>query len=136
MEILEPVTLLNPLATAAAALAVLVAGMLWTSPFLFGKSWVRLSGIRPGDVRPEHQRLNSIVAVFVAIATAVLLGLLASHVRDTPLFYAAGFIWLFVMLTQLNAFVRRREPFALFLLATTRSLAMLMVGAAVFFFWS
>lgn len=135
MEYFHIALTLDPLHLAAATLAILLAGTFWTS-VLFGKASIRLSGIRPGDVRPEQQRVNAIVGFIIAVLFAVLIGMLHTHVQGTALFYAVGFIWLFVMLTQLNAFVRRREPFALFLIMTTRSLAMLMAGAAVFYFWS
>lgn len=129
---------MNPLAVACAMLAMLFVGWLWRSPLLFGRAWIRLSGIRPGDIHPADIRRGSITAFLTTIIAAVLIGVIAAHsYRSLPM-VAAGifFVWLFIMLDQLNGCIARREPIALFLLATTRSLASLMAGGLVFILWS
>ena len=139
MEIItHSLATLNPFAVLASAATILIVGTLWFSQTFFGRAWIRLSGIRPGDRRPVDQRRGLIVGALTALITACLLGLIAQHGEHQPHNVAmmVGFIWLFIMLTQLNAFVWRHEPFALFLLVTTRSLAMLMAGGLVFCLWS
>lgn len=138
MEYVNQATHLNLLAVGAATVAMLVAGGLWLSPFLFGKAFARLSGIRPGDIRPADARRNFITALITALVASALLGLVSAHAGDNKimLFSGVGFIWLFIMLEQLNSTVWQRQPIALFLLLTLRSLVSLMAGAAVFFFWS
>ncbi|HXK35039.1 MAG TPA: DUF1761 family protein [Candidatus Paceibacterota bacterium] len=40
---------MNWLAVILAALATMIVGALWYSPFLFGKLWLRYSGVMPGQ---------------------------------------------------------------------------------------
>jgi hypothetical protein len=138
MGYLSHVLDVSPLAVLLAAAAILIVGMLWYSPFLFGRAFIRLSGIRPADIRPVDARRNFLVAVITALVSSVLIGLVAAHSGDSApmLFAGVGFIWLFVMLEQLTHIVWERQPIALFVLQTFRSLASLMAGAAVFYFWS
>ena len=118
------------------AFAMLVVSSFWYSQALFGKAWRRHTGIRPGDIKPGDARRGHIYSGIVAIITAYLLGLSAAHSGDTPmLFYGVVFVWLFVVLEQFNSIVWRRDPFALFLLQAFRSLATLVAGALVFYFW-
>lgn len=128
----------SPVAVALSALAILIVSMVWYSPFMFGRAWIRHTGIRPGDMRPSDVRRGYIIATFVALLTAYLLGLVAVHTASNmiALLVTAGFIWLFVMLELLNGFTWRREPFALFLIQSFRSLFSLLAGALVFYFWS
>ena len=138
MQYLDAISHVNLPATAVAALAMLVLSGLWVSPLLFGRAWIRLSGIRPGDIRPADARRNLLVSVFTSLVASVLIGLVAAHAGQSKpmLFGGIGFLWLFVMLEQLHQTVWQRHPFALFLLQTFRSLAALMAGGAVFYFWS
>lgn len=138
MEYMDAIDALNPLAVGVATLAMLVVSSVWLSPMLFGKAWGRLSGIRPGDIRPADARRNFFVSLITSVAASALLGLVAMHAGDNRvmLFSGVGFIWLFMMLEQLTHTIWERRPFALFLLQTFRSLATLMAAAAVFFFWS
>lgn len=137
-KLLETLASLEPLAVLASAAAITLVGILWYSQPLFGRAFIRLSGIRPGDLRPEHVRRTTIVSFLTAIIYALLLGIIAKHSYNNPAMIAAAivFIWLFIMLSQLNGFLFRREPFALFLLTTLRSLVTLMAGGLVFTLWS
>ncbi len=128
---------LNPLTVAASAFATLLVGGLWISPLLFSRAWIRLSGIRPGDIRPADQRRNTLVRIATAIVTAALIGMIAEHAAYavSRVVGAITLIWVFIMLQQLNGFLWRRDPFALFLLVTTRTLVSLLAGGLVFCFW-
>ena len=130
--------LLDPLKIIAAGAVLFTVSALWISPLLFGKSWMRLSGFRIGDLRPGMVKRNAIGGFVLSLIAALLLNVLAQfvppHSRD--FFYAVGFIWLFIMLVQMNHMLWERQPFALFLLHTLRSLASLMAGAALLYFWS
>ena len=138
MDYLSHLYELNPLETGLAALVMVVLGALWYSPLMFGKSWTRLSGVRPGDIRPRDARRNTITGVITSLIAAILLGAIALHAgeRAVMLYAGVGFIWLFVMLEQMNHMSWERQPFSLFLLHAFRSLAVLMAGASVFYFWS
>lgn len=138
MEYANAIASLNLPAIAVAAFAMLIVGGIWVSPVLFGRAWMRLSGIRLGDIRPADVRRNFIVSLVTSLLSAFLLGLVAAHAGDNSklLFAGVGFLWLFVMLEQLHQTFWQRQPFALFLLQTFRSLATLMAASTVFYFWS
>jgi hypothetical protein len=119
------------------AVVMMLVGSLWYSSFLFGKAWVRHTGIRATDIRPSETRRGYIVSVFTCLLSAYLLGIIAAHVgQSRTLFCGVALIWLFVMVEQLNGFLWRRDPLALFLLQAFRSLFALLAGALVFYFWS
>lgn len=137
-SIAQHLAALDPAATASAALAMFIAGWLWVSYPLFGRAYIRLSGIRPGDIRPEYLRVTGAVRFVTCIIAATLLSIIyihTDHAREI-LYSCVAFIWAFIMLSQLNGSLTRREPFALFLLHTTRSLASLASAAAVLTLWS
>lgn len=123
---------------AIAFVAMMVVYHLWHSSLLFGRAWIRHSGIRPGDLRPADTRRLFITSFIARAVTALLIGALAGHGADNPvmLFSAVGFIWLFLMFEQLMGILSRREPIALFFLVTLRILVTLMVGALVYYLWS
>ena len=127
----------SPTATVASALVMLLVGALWYSPFLFGRAWRQLSGIRPGDIRPQEARIGYVVAIIFTLLTAYMIGLVATHAggKIFALLAAVFMIWLFILAELAHGFIRQKQPFALFLLQAFRSLFALLAGAAVFFFW-
>jgi hypothetical protein len=128
----------SPLAVILSAVVMMVVGSLWYSSFFFGKTWMRLSGIRMSDIRPDEARRGYVFATFFALLIAYLLGVVAAHAGGNmhALYGGVGLIWLFVMAEQANGFVWEKQPFALFLLQAFRSLFSLLAGATVFLFWS
>lgn len=124
------------LQVAASALVMLLVGWLWYSPFLFGKAWIRHSGIRPGDIRPRDAQRGRIFSVLVAFANSYLIGLLSLTAQSLTLWaLCIVTVWLFIALDQFNNLVWRRDPLSLFLLQAFRSLFVLFAGAMVFYFW-
>lgn len=126
------------LPAAAAFFAMLLLYHLWLSPFLFERSWIRHSGIRPTDIRPGDKRRVFIASLLARSFTTLLLGQIAAHTlgNASALFGTVACIWLCVMFEQLIGIFARREPFSLFLLLTLRSLFTLMLGALVYYLWS
>ncbi len=133
---LKIVSTLDPIAVVLSAFAIVAVGWLWYSHLLFGRAWIRLTGVRPGDIRPADMQRNVAFSIITALIAAGLLGLIAEHHAALPMMMIGTlFVWLFVMLEQLNGFIWRREPFALFLLQTSRSLISLLAGGLVFTFF-
>lgn len=128
----------SPVAVVLSAVAMMLVGAFWYSHFLFGKAWMRLSGIRPSDIRPEEARRGYIFSILFSLLTAYLLGVCAAHANGShhALYGAVGFVWLFILAEQANGFLWEKQPFALFLLQAFRSLFSLLAGATVFLFWS
>jgi hypothetical protein len=125
-------------AVVASAVAMMVVDAVWYSSMLFGKTWTRLTGIRPTDIRPDEEKRGYILSTFFALLVAYLLGAIAAHAGQNShaLYGAVGMIWLFVMAEQANGFIWEKQPFALFVLQAFRSLFSLIAGATVFLFWS
>ena len=120
---------------AATAVMVLI-GALWYSSLLFGKAWVRHTGIRATDIRAGEKKRGYAVGIITSLAMAYLLGLLVAHSdKGTHLFYGVGFIWFFIIVEQLNGVLWRRDPIALFFLQAFRSLFTLIGGVMVFYLW-
>ncbi|MBN8543489.1 MAG: DUF1761 domain-containing protein [Alphaproteobacteria bacterium] len=128
----------SPFAVVLSAVAMMIVGSLWYSSFFFGKAWMRLSGIRMSDIRPDEARRGYVFATIFALLIAYLLGVVAAHAGSNThaLYGGVSLIWLFVMAEQANGFVWEKQPFALFLLQAFRSLFSLLAGATVFLFWS
>jgi hypothetical protein len=123
---------------AVAALVMLIISSLWFSPFMFARSWIRHTGIRPTDRTPANRRAGFIVRVFLVLLCSYLVGLFAIQTQGVPsaLIASVLLMWLFIMIEQLSSMIWRREPFALFLLLTTRSLVCISAAAIVYYVWS
>ena len=130
---MQTVITLNPLMITVSALVMFFIGMLWFSPRLFGRTYARLSGA-DCTMTPREKRRGIIVSFITALVASALLSIIAQQGQYAipSTISAVVLIWLFIMLTQLNAFVWRRERMALFLLVTVRSLLMLLGGALVY----
>ena len=124
-------------AVVCSAFVMVAIGALWYSPLLFGKAWVRHTGIRATDIRAGEKKRGYVVGLFTALGMAYLLGMLVAHSEKTAyIFWGIGFIWFFVIVEQLNGVLWRRDPIALFCIQAFRSLFSLLGGALVFYFWS
>ena len=75
----------------------LLTGLVWYSQPMFGRAFIRLSGIRPGDIRAADKRRTGIVGVVTSILFALLIGVIHHHVDHSGhiLFCSILFIWLF-----------------------------------------
>lgn len=126
---------ISPTSVLLAAFVIMLVGGIWYSPLLFGKSWTRHTGIRPGDARPAEIRRNYVLAALSALFISYLLAVIAAHATSPhALIFSILLIWLFIMLEQLNSFIWERAAFALFLMHAFRSFASLSAAAAVHYY--
>jgi sterol desaturase/sphingolipid hydroxylase (fatty acid hydroxylase superfamily) len=99
----------------AAALYMFI-GYAWYSKWLFGKQWMKLSGIteekmRKNKMAPVYGFINAIVLAFFLAISCSLLG--ATTVSDGML--VGGLAWLgFSMTTKISRVIWVGEPLALF----------------------
>lgn len=128
----------GPLATFAAFLAMFLLSQMWLSPLMFSRGWVRHSGIRSTDMRPTDLRRIMLTTLISRAVWALLLGAIASHLATSPimLFPCALMLWLVCTFEQLSGILSRREPIALYVLITMRTLFTLLLGALVYYLWS
>ncbi len=75
------VTFSNWLGVLAATAAYWVLGMIWYSPILFGKAWLRLTGLKP---KPEDMRFAMVAGPILGLITSAGLMCFMSrlHIAD------------------------------------------------------
>jgi len=114
----------NYVAVAIATVASIVIGFLWYSPFVFGKTWMRLVGI--DEKKEQEQKKNMPKSMIIEILMTFIGGyVLAVFIVSTASVNAVagatvGFLaWLgFVATTQLGQTIWEGRPQGLFVLNT------------------
>lgn len=129
---------LSPLGIGLAALAIIVVGSLWYSTPLFGKSWMRHSGIRSTDMNIRDARRGYFFGIIVAVLQSVLVALIVDHAGEKWHTFVIGILvlWIFILLEQFQRFIWERATFALVLIHAFRALATLMAAAFTYHFVS
>lgn len=133
----------NLLAVLVAAVASMVISALWYSPLLFGKLWMRLSGIDMKKISKMKKKGKVGRSYFWAfIATLLTSYVLAHFVRYvTASTFADGaqlafWLWLgFVAPLLLGSVLWKGEPFKLFVLNAAHHLIALVVAAGILAIW-
>lgn len=86
MDIHTAASQINYMAVIAAAMSSFVLGGLWYSPVLFGKAWMRATGITPDQAQSGHPAkvfgLSFVLALLGAYAFAVFLNLIQGQNPD------------------------------------------------------
>lgn len=120
----------------AAALSIVLVSSLWYSHLLFGKAWMRLSGIRFNDFSRADTKRGYVLGSIVALMQAALLGMIVEHMQSHwgAIIGSIGLLWLFLLLEGSQSFIWEKKPFALFLLHAFRALAALLFAAFVYSF--
>lgn len=131
----------NIVAILAAAVASMVVGFIYYSPFVVGKPWMKLMGYKEGDMKPKNEEMVKLygTSFVLAIITAFVL----SHVMTMSLAYfgetrlvtglmTAVWMWLgFVMPVQLTDVLFSKKPVKLFGINTGYQLVSLLVMGVV-----
>ena len=134
----------NLWAVLVSALATMVVGFLWYSPWLFARRWMLLMGLDPDDKAKiaEMQKsagfsyLLSLVAS--ALAAAVLGKIIAVATIDTALYgMKVGLaVWLgFVTTVQLTNSLFSRQPAKLYAINTGYQLVCFLAMGAIMGAW-
>jgi hypothetical protein len=135
---------LNWLAILVAAVATMILGFLWYSPFLFGKAWAREMGYDLSDkAKMDEMRKSAGPAYagsFVAgLLSAFTLALILQGLRAESLHFGltAGFhIWLgFVATVQFTGALFAKQSMKLFAINTVYQLVCYLVMGAIFVLW-
>jgi Protein of unknown function (DUF1761) len=134
----------NLWAVLGSAVATMVIGFLWYSPFLFAKPWMLAMGYDPADKAKIAEMQKSAgpkygIAFLTSLLAAFLLGKLIYHLAiSTPLYgMKVGFaVWLaFVMTVQLTDKLFTNRPLKLFLINTGYQLACYLAMGAILGKW-
>jgi hypothetical protein len=131
-------------AVIGSAVATMVIGFLWYSPFLFGKPWMLAMGYDPDDKAKITQMQKTsgpkyAVSFVASILSAFVLGKLIFHLAISTALYGmkVGFaVWLaFVMTVQLTDKLFTNRPVKLFLINTGYQLACYLAMGAILGKW-
>lgn len=128
-----------------AAVASMVVGFIYYSPFVVGKPWMKLMGMKDGDMRPKGAAMGKIygTSFVLALVTAYVLvwiivpGQAYFHSsRLTAGLLAAFWVWVgFVMPVQATDYLFAKKPLQLVAINTGYQLiSLLAMGAVLSYF--
>jgi len=134
----------NLWAVLVSALATMVVGFLWYSPWLFARRWMILMGLDPDDKAKIAEMQKSAVPSYIfsllasALAAAVLGKIIAVATIDTALYgMKVGLaVWLgFVTTVQLTNSLFSRQPAKLYAINTGYQLVCFLAMGAIMGAW-
>lgn len=128
---------MNYIAIGGAALASMAVGMLWYSPALFGKAWMKLMGFKKADMK--KMKMSPAAAMGMGLATALVLAFVTAMLVDTLGYTTAaegallGFwLWLgFFATTSLGSVLWENKPFKLYLINVSYQFVQVMLTAII-----
>ncbi len=131
---------INYWAILVAGIVGMVIGFMWYSPALFGKQWMKLTGIKPSK-KDKDGMGNKMLVAFIAelVLAAVMLGIIKwAGVITIQGALAVGFItWLgFVATMTLNEILWQKKPFKLYILNNAHNLFKFLVVAIILTIWN
>lgn len=135
---------INTLAVLGAAVACMVIGFLWYSPFLFAKPWMVAMGYDPADKARIAEMQKSAgpkygVTFLANLLSAFVLGKIIYHLAISTALYGmkVGFaVWAaFVMTVQLTDKLFGNRPLNLFLINTGYQLVCYLAMGAILGQW-
>jgi len=134
----------NLWAVLGAAVATMVIGFLWYSPFLFGKPWMIAMGYDPEDKAKTKEMQKSAgplygISMLASLLSAFVLGKIIYNlaIATAPYGMKVGFaVWLaFVATVQLTDTLFGKRPLKLFLINTGYQLVCYLTMGAILGQW-
>ena len=128
----------------AAAVATMILGFLWYSPFLFAKPWTLAMGYDPNDkAKMEEMRKGAGKLYGITFITSLLSAFVLAKIIDVTTVNAVlygmkiGFaVWLgFVTTVQLTSTLFKKRPIKLYLIDTGYQLVCYLVMGAILVKW-
>lgn len=136
---------INPVAILIAGIVSMVVGFLWYSPMLFGKVWMKLTGMTKEDMEKGKKDMPKIYGL--SFVGALLMAFVLKHASVYAGNYynmsgiqlglmTAFWNWLgFVMPVQMTGWLFDKKPFKLFVLNTGYQLASMIAMGIVITLW-
>lgn len=127
-----------------AAVAIMILGFLWYSPFLFARPWTVLMGYDPNDkakIEEMQKGAGKIygVAFVASLVSAFVLAKIIDITTVNSVFYGMkiGFaMWLgFVTTVQLTGVLFAKQPVKLYLINTGYQLVCYLAMGAILAVW-
>lgn len=133
---------INYIAVLVAAIVSIVIGMVWYSPFAFGKAWMKLSGISREKLEGMKKGMGkSYLASFIAaLISSFVLAILIDFAQATSVGggLMMGFlVWLgFIATGLLNTVLWEGKPIKLYTLNVAHHFVSLLVMGAILAVWA
>jgi hypothetical protein len=134
----------NLLSVLVAAIATMILGFLWYSPFLFAKPWTLAMGYDPNDkAKMDEMRKGAGKLYGITFVASLLSAFVLAKVIDVTTVNSAlygmkiGFaVWLgFVTTVQLTSTLFKKRPIKLYLIDTGYQLVCYLVMGAILAKW-
>jgi uncharacterized protein DUF1761 len=128
----------------AAAVATMIVGFLWYSPFLFAKPWTLAMGYDPNDkAKMEEMRRGAGKLYGITFVASLISAFVLAKIIDVTTVSAVlygmkiGFaVWLgFVTTVQLTSTLFKRRPIKLYLIDTGYQLVCYLAMGAILAKW-
>jgi hypothetical protein len=128
----------------AAAVATMIVGFLWYSPFLFAKPWTLAMGYDPNDkAKMEEMRRGAGKLYGITFVASLISAFVLAKIIDVTTVSAIlygmkiGFaVWLgFVTTVQLTSTLFKRRPIKLYLIDTGYQLVCYLAMGAILATW-
>jgi len=133
---------INYLAILVASIVSFIIGMLWYSPLLFGKAWIKLMNFSKEDMNKAKKKgmgKTMLLGFIATLVTAYVLSYFINVLRYSSAGDGAvlGFmIWLgFLATTLLGSVLWEGKPYALYFLNITYHLVNLVILGAILGAW-
>ena len=133
---------INFLAILVSGIVAMIIGSLWYSPALFGKQWIKLSGMTNKKIKKAKQKGMGKTYFIAFISTLIMAYVLAVLLKFSKVatiskgFKIAFLIWIgFFATTQLGTVLWQNKPFKLYLIDTLHYLVTLLVISAILTSW-
>ncbi len=125
--------MVNYLAVLVAAIVGMVVGFIWYSPKVFGKMWMKLSGVNPKD-KPD--KINMVWAFISQLVMAYVLALFVQAGNLNASLQTSLLIWLgFIGTITLGSVLWQGKSWKLWFLNNAHNVVSIMVMAAIIAVW-
>ncbi len=138
-----PTTVVSPVAVLVAAVVTMVIGGLWYSPILFGKQWIRLSGMSMEKVQSAKQRGMAVSYALMFVGALVMSYILAhvvwfTHATTFGTGMQMGFwMWFgFISPVLLGPVLWEGKSLGLYVLNSAYYLVVIMVMGVILALWN
>jgi hypothetical protein len=130
----------NWVAILVAAMTVFIVGMLWYSPLLFGKQWMKLAGMTEADAKKGNMAASMFFGFVSNVVMAYVLSLVFAwlgNVTDLQsALFVAGLMWLgFVGTVSLGSVLWEKKPLSLYVLNNAYSLLTMLLMGGILVSW-
>jgi hypothetical protein len=123
---------MNLLAILLAAVVNMVIAVVWYSDALFGKTWMKLTGVKEMKPTPPKMIAGLLASVIIAYVLSSLTGFLGAPTLIRGIL-AGAFVWVgFVATTSINPVLWEGKPIQLYLIDNgCQLLSFLAMGAVL-----